>query len=242
MTEDKQPILLLIETATEVCSVALVSGEKILASKETSDGNSHSRNLIPFIDEVIRKSDMDIHQLDGVGLSIGPGSYTGLRIGASTAKGLCYALDIPLVALSTLQNIMMGVKEKMVLPATGNELPLLYCPMIDARRMEVYTAFFDESGEMQGEVSAVVVDDDHSFADVLKSHRVVFCGNGMNKCRSILERHENVLFSDIPLSAVNMKSKATGKFSAGMFEDVAYFEPFYLKEYVAVKSGVKGLQ
>ncbi|MDL2312837.1 tRNA (adenosine(37)-N6)-threonylcarbamoyltransferase complex dimerization subunit type 1 TsaB [Bacteroidales bacterium OttesenSCG-928-B11] len=236
--------LLYIETATETCSVALSINDQIVISKEIANGFSHAENLIPFIDEIMMESKTIKEQLSAIVLSIGPGSYTGLRIGASTAKGLAYALDIPVIAIPTLQSIMMGAKKEIESAGnlTGEEMAkICYCPMIDARRMEVFTTLFSADGSMLQDISAMIIDE-NSFAELLEKRKVVFCGNGMPKCKDILSRYPNAIFSNAPLSSTNMLEKALEKFKNQEFEDKAYFEPFYLKEYIAVKSGVKGLK
>ncbi|MCL2290042.1 MAG: tRNA (adenosine(37)-N6)-threonylcarbamoyltransferase complex dimerization subunit type 1 TsaB [Bacteroidetes bacterium] len=228
------PTLLHLETATEICSVALSKGDKIIASLCLDKGNSHIEHLFPFIEQVLTESNCKISELDGVVLSIGPGSYTGLRIGASAAKGICYALEIPLIGISTLQSIVFGAIRQQ-----KEEKNVLYCPMIDARRMEVFTALFNENGEVVTEVDNKIIDE-HSFASELENHIIYFCGNGMPKCKSVLQ-HPNAHFIDAPLEAANMLLPALAKYENKQFEDVAYFEPFYLKEYIAKKSVVKGL-
>ena len=225
--------LLFLETATEVCSVALSKGERIVASVCSNRGNSHTVHLFPFIEEVLAKSGCKISEINGVVLSIGPGSYTGLRIGASAAKGICYALNIPLVSVSTLQSIVFGAKQ------LQNDEHILFCPMIDARRMEVFTALFDKNGDPITEVESKIIDE-NSFSAELERNTLCFCGNGMPKCKSVLQ-HKNAHFLDVQLDASNMLLPALTKYAHQQFEDVAYFEPFYLKEYLAKRSTVKGL-
>ena len=228
--------LLLLETATEICSVALSKGNEIIASVSSNKGNSHTENLFSFIEQVLTEGNSNISELDGVVLSIGPGSYTGLRIGASAAKGICYALNIPLIGIFTLQSIVFGAilqqKEK-------EKEKLLYCPMIDARRMEVFTALFNEKGEIITEVENKIIDE-NAFINELENNLIYFCGNGMPKCKSLLQ-HKNAYFIETPLVAENMLIPALLKLENKQFEDAVYFEPFYFKEYVAKKSGVKGL-
>lgn len=231
----KEVKILHIESATDVCSVAISVGDNILAVEETVDATAHSRNLILFVEKVLEETRTDKRTLDAVCFSAGPGSYTGLRIGASTAKGLAYSLNIPLISVSTLESVARGAKE--LFPDSD----LLFCPMIDARRMEVFTAFFDAEMNRLDEISAKVVDET-TFADVLSGNRVVFCGNGMPKCKELLSSHSNAIFCEKRLSSANMLRSALKKFSLKEFEDIAYFEPFYLKEYIAAKSHVKGLE
>jgi tRNA threonylcarbamoyladenosine biosynthesis protein TsaB len=228
------PTLLFLETATEVCSVALSQEDKIAASVCLNMGNSHTEHLFPFIEKVLEESKCTISEIDGVVLSIGPGSYTGLRIGASAAKGICYALNIPLIGVSTLQSIVFGA-----INIQKEEQKILYCPMIDARRMEVFTALFDENGKAITKTETKIIDE-NSFALELKKQIICFCGNGMLKCQSVLQ-YPNARFMDAPLVASNMLIPALLKFENQQFENIAYFEPFYLKEYLAKKSTVKGL-
>lgn len=241
--ELKDIFLLFIETATEICSVAVSINNKIVNHKEISSGYSHAENLIPFMDTILTESGIAKEQLSAIVLSIGPGSYTGLRIGTSTAKGLSYALDIPVIAIPTLQNIMLGAKNDIESSENYKNTTknLLYCPMIDARRMEVFMALYHPDGSISQEVSAQVIEE-NTFHDLLSDQLIVFCGNGMPKCKEILSEYPNAIFSEAPISSVNMLSVALEKFKNQEFEDRAYFEPFYLKEYVAVKSTVKGLQ
>jgi len=228
------PTLLFLETATEICSVSLSKGDAIIASICSHKGNSHTEHLFPFIEEVLEKSKCSISEIDGVVLSKGPGSYTGLRIGASAAKGICYALNVPLIGVSTLQSIVFGAINQL-----KNKKNIIYCPMIDARRMEVYTAFYNETGEAINNVENKIIDE-NSFTLELNNNIIYFCGNGISKCKSILQ-HQNAHFIDLPLTAQNMLLPALVKYNHKQYEDVAYFEPFYQKEYLAKKSGVKGL-
>ncbi len=227
-------LLLLLETATEVCSVALAENEQIIALKETSSGNSHSANLTTFIEDALKQSGKTLQQLDAVAVSMGPGSYTGLRIGVSSAKGLCYGLGIPLISVGTLQAMALG--------ATFNkEEEILYCPMIDARRMEVYAAIYDKNNSVIKEVSADIIDE-NSYQEYLNNNKILFFGNGAAKCKEVLSKHTNALFlEDAFASASKMHAIATAKYDNKQFEDIAYFEPFYLKDFIAAKPVVKGL-
>jgi tRNA threonylcarbamoyladenosine biosynthesis protein TsaB len=170
-------------------------------------------------------------------VSIGPGSYTGLRIGASTAKGLCYALDIPVITISTLMSIAIGAQQDRF----DIEKPYLLAPMIDARRMEVYTTLYSPEMELMNEIHAEIIEED-SFQEIMKKNLVIFCGNGMPKCKELLSKYPNAMFSESPLSAQNMIIPAYHKFENQDFDDLPYFEPFYLKDYLPGKSTVKGLR
>jgi len=227
--------LLLLESATEVCSVALSKGSEIIADRCLEKGNSHTEHLFPFIERVLLEGNCSISELSGVVLSIGPGSYTGLRIGASTAKGICYALNIPLIGISTLQSIVFGALDQQ-----NEGQNILFCPMIDARRMEVFTALFNKNGEPITQVESKIIDKDF-FCRELENNIIYFCGNGMIKCKSFIQ-HPNAYFIESTLVAQNMLHPALSKFESKQFEDVAYFEPFYFKEYIAKKSIMKGLQ
>lgn len=217
--------LLTIETSTLVCSCALSHNGDTLLHKESYEGQSHAKLLGLFVHEImeyVRKNDM---VLDAIAVSSGPGSYTGLRIGVSEAKGLSYGLNIPLIAIPTARIMASMIKDRI------GEDDLL-CPMIDARRMEVYATFFDSSLNVVRETSADIVDG-NSYADLLDNHTVVFFGNGAAKCRSVIT-HANARFiDDIHPLATGMVSLAEEAFLNSDFVDSAYFEPFYLKEFVA---------
>lgn len=232
----ENPLLLHIETATDICSVALTEGEKVLAVCESNDGNSHSKNLLPYIDNAMKEAGRKLEELNGVVVSIGPGSYTGLRIGVSTAKGIAYSLQIPVIAVSTLESIASGCGSQF----KANSAPQII-PMIDARRMEVFAARYDAEMNLLDDVAAVIVEE-NTYDELLATQPVVFCGNGMPKCKSLLSKYENAKFADFVLSAKFMLPTALKKWKAKDFADTAYFEPFYLKEYVAAKPHVKGLE
>ena len=234
---DMNPIILHIETATDVCSVALSKGPEIIGLKEEAGGNNHAKNLLPFVDEVLKQGGCKIAELNGVAVSIGPGSYTGLRIGVSTAKGIAYTAGIPVMAVSTLESIAQGAKA--FWSETSTEFVQIV-PMIDARRMEVFTSRFTYDMQPLEEVSAKIIDE-NTFAELLSEQKVLFCGNGMPKCRELLSSFPNACFINTPVSAKNMLPTALRKWQNNDFENVAYFEPFYLKEYVAAKPVVKGL-
>jgi len=220
------PTILQIETATQVCSAAIASKGKTIALKETMANNIHASSLTLFIQEVMTEAGLMYNDLDAIAVSMGPGSYTGLRIGVSTAKGLCYALDKPLIALPTLQMMAMGFLNN----HAGYEGRL--CSMIDARRMEVFTAMFDASGNSIGETTAKIIDE-QSYTKELEEGLITFLGDGAAKCAAVLQ-HQNAKFSEHNYnSAAHMSALAELVYRSGKFEDVAYFEPFYLKDFVA---------
>jgi len=232
------PTILYIETATDVCSVALSRGAEVIGLKEEAGGNNHAKHLLPFVDEVLKQGGCTVSDLNGVAVSVGPGSYTGLRIGVSTAKGIAYTAGIPVMAVGTLESIAQGARESWT---DASMEPLQIVPMLDARRMEVFTTRYSFDMQSLEEVSAKIVDE-NTFAELLSEHKVLFCGNGMPKCREILSANPNAFFAEVPVSAKNMLPAALRKWQNSDFENVAYFEPFYLKEYVAAKPVVKGLR
>lgn len=213
--------ILCIETATTNCSVALGVDGIIKGIKEENDLNySHSERLHILISELLEESGITLSQLDAVAISKGPGSYTGLRIGVSAAKGLCFSLDIPLISVPTLTSLAYRVK------GTGSIVP-----MLDARRMEVYSAVFDES-KMQIQDTKAVILDANSYQSLLEKGPVNFIGSGVEKFRNICDHPNAVFMNELP-SAREMIHLAGEKFSSKNFEDVAYFEPYYLKDFMA---------
>ena len=215
--------LILIETSTSVCSAALSRDGEILLNKENFDGQSHSVLLGKFVKEIIDYVRENSIKIDGVAVSCGPGSYTGLRIGVSLSKGLCYGLDVPLIAINTLQTMALSASKN-----SDIENNALLCPMIDARRMEVYNCIYDANLNQVRETQPEIIDE-NSFSDILKEKKVYFFGNGAEKCKPFIT-HENAIFLDevYPL-ATSMIKLAEEAFSREDFADVAYFEPFYLK-------------
>jgi tRNA threonylcarbamoyladenosine biosynthesis protein TsaB len=218
-------LILQIETATQVCSAALSVNGETIALKELQANNIHAGSLTLFIQEVMASGGYSYSNLDAIAVSKGPGSYTGLRIGVSTAKGLCFALDKPLIAIGTL-----GMMAKGFLKANPDYNGLV-CPMIDARRMEVFTSVFDSSLATIEPVSAKIIDE-QSFKDQLIKAPVTFIGDGAEKCKAALN-DPNALFSAENFnSAGNMSELSFDAFLNQSFEDLAYFEPFYLKDFV----------
>jgi tRNA threonylcarbamoyladenosine biosynthesis protein TsaB len=223
--------ILSIETSTTACSVALSEEGQNVFTKEELQGPSHAALLGVFVDEALSFADSHAMPVDAVAVSQGPGSYTGLRIGVSMAKGVCYGRGIPLIAIPTLKVLSVPV-----LLYRADELPedALLCPMIDARRMEVYAAVYDRALRTVRNTAADVVNED-TYAEYLNEHPVYFFGDGAAKCKSKIV-HPNARFIDgIVPRAEMMMPLAEQAMAEGKFEDVAYFEPYYLKEFVALK-------
>ncbi|MEA3504823.1 MAG: tRNA (adenosine(37)-N6)-threonylcarbamoyltransferase complex dimerization subunit type 1 TsaB [Bacteroidota bacterium] len=228
-------LILSIETSTSILSVALARDGKVLEFKEVDGRNSHSEYITLFIEEVLKLSGVTLNELDAVAVSGGPGSYTGLRIGVSTAKGLCYSKDIPLIAVSTLKSIAFATADKY-----KDDEKAVFCPMIDARRMEVYAALFDNENNEIREIAADIIDE-KSYLEYLDKSRVVFSGDGAAKCKETIIAENALFYDEIKTSARYIAPIAEKCFNEKKFVDVAYFEPFYLKAYIAGKSKVKGL-
>ena len=234
--------ILNIETATRVCSVALSKNGQVIGIQETNTQNSHAEQITVFSEEIIYKAGISFRDLDAVAVSKGPGSYTGLRIGVSTAKGFCYSLDKPLISIGTLEALAAGIISKM--KEAGEKVEeLLFCPMIDARRMEVYAALFNHSLQVIRDIKAEVIDE-NSFSDYFKAEkRIVFVGDGAAKCKAVLGQYSQTIFpKEFLPSAAFMAPLAEEKYNNKVFENTAYFEPFYLKDFVAGIPRVKGLR
>ncbi len=220
--------ILNIDTSTDVCSVAVSENGACIFSKEDHSGPNHAVNLGVFVDEAMSFTDNHAIPFDAVAVSAGPGSYTGLRIGVSMAKGICYARDLKLISVPTLETMCVPL----LLGEKIEEDDALLCPMIDARRMEVYAQVFDRSLKVVRDIQADIVDAD-TYRSLLDEHVVYFFGNGAEKCRNAIN-HANARFiSGIEPLAKNMFPLAEKRFLNDKFEDVAYFVPFYLKDFVA---------
>ena len=224
-------MILSLETATNVCSVALSDNGKLLNLKESSIDKSHASLLTIFIDTILQEAGIQVKDLDAVAVSKGPGSYTGLRIGVSTAKGLCYGAGVPLLAIDTMQSMYFYARESLGALIKAGEAKI-YCPMIDARRMEVYSSLFDSEGNKLSKVKAEIIDAD-SYKDMLSESKILFFGNGSDKLTDTI-KHKNALFHNgFELSARGMIIPAEDALKNKNFEDIAYFEPFYLKDFIA---------
>ncbi|MBN2273756.1 MAG: tRNA (adenosine(37)-N6)-threonylcarbamoyltransferase complex dimerization subunit type 1 TsaB [Bacteroidales bacterium] len=226
-------LILNIETATPVCSVSLAENDHVISLRESSAEKSHAENLIVFIDEILNEQQLTVSGLDAIAVGKGPGSYTGLRIGVSTAKGLAYGAKIPLLAVSTLETMV----EHALMTIDRDNLPLpldentLLCPMIDARRMEVYMALFDHKGNRIQQDAAMIVDPD-AFAMVSQSQTLVSFGSGAAKCQKLIKAENKRFLDGIYPSALAMSSRSYQLFRNNSFEDIAYFEPYYLKDFM----------
>lgn len=218
-------IILSIETSTTNCSVSLSKQGETLVLKEDNNANySHAESLHVFIDAVLKTANINKSEIDAIAVSKGPGSYTGLRIGVSAAKGLCFALDKPLISISTLHALA-----HQVITQEG-----VIVSMLDARRMEVFSAIYDSQFNLLRKIEAQILDE-FSFKQELNNGKVFFVGNGTEKTKALLS-HENAVFIDHKLPSANeMSALAYAKYKIGNFEDVAYFEPFYLKDFIALK-------
>ena len=230
--------IILIETSTALCSVALAEGGVITAYKESSAPKAHASLTAVFIDEILKEKGLTMSDCHAVCVSMGPGSYTGLRVGVSTAKGLCFGSGIPLTAVGTLDTL---VAQAQVSGQVGNARYIV--PMVDARRMEVYTAIFEPAGQDGNDAhqiteTAPMIIDENSFAEQLAEGEVLFIGDGAGKCADVI-KHPNAKFIQCNPQASAMLSPAQAAYKEKRFEDVAYFEPFYLKEFVATVSKKK---
>lgn len=219
--------ILHIETSTEVCSVAVSEDGLAEFKREDLQGPQHAVQLGVFVDEALSFVDSHAMPLDAVAVSCGPGSYTGLRIGVSMAKGICYGRNIPLIGIPTLEVMCVPVLLQQDLPENA-----LLCPMIDARRMEVYAAIYDRALNVKREIAADIVDE-QSYLNFLEKNPVYFFGNGAAKCRSKITHPNAYFIDDIRPLARWMFPLAEKAIARQDFKDVAYFEPFYLKEFVA---------
>lgn len=225
--------ILSIETSARVCSVAIHNQGKLVVTKEIHVEHSHAGKLTVLIDEVIQESAIQPKQLEAIAVSAGPGSYTGLRIGTSTAKGLCYALDVPLIALSSLELLANQMNAQ-------NTSRAYLCPMIDARRMEVYCEVFDPYLNSVQPIEAKVIDSE-SFTDLLARHRIIFFGDGSDKCKDQIMHPNAIFIPGVYAAAAEMGVPVYKRFQNRQFENLVDFEPRYLKEFMIKKPAVKAV-
>lgn len=231
-------LILCIETGTDVCSVGLAENGVLTALRE-SCGRDHARNVAVYVDELLREREIDADEIDAIAVGKGPGSYTGLRIGVSFAKGLCYGLRKPLIAIGSLDALVEVAREDAeagIVDVENFERATL-CPMVDARRMEVYTQLFNGRGEALCEVEAKVIDEESFAEEIAAAEEFVIFGNGAAKCAGTLSAKVKLI--DIAPSARGLARLAQEALDAGRTEDIAYFEPFYLKNFVVTTSKKK---
>ena len=215
-------IILCLETATTNCSVSISNSGKVISLKEDfNDKYSHSERLHCYIDDVISESNITLEELDAIAVSKGPGSFTGLRIGVSAAKGLCVSLDIPLISVNTLESMSHQVKDTLH----------TIIPMLDARRMEVYSAVFSGNKEQIRETKAEILDQD-SFSEFIRGENIYFIGNGVRKYKELCPYKNSTFLEDKLPSANEMAMIAEDRYLKKKFENVAYFEPYYLKDFI----------
>jgi tRNA threonylcarbamoyladenosine biosynthesis protein TsaB len=227
--------ILCIETSTNCCSAAITIEGQAVASKENLEGANHASELPIFIEQLLDTAREQGWRLDAVAFSQGPGSYAGLRIGAATAKGICYGLHIPLIPVDTLQIMCAAAKDQQ------SNIDGILCPMLDARRMEVYTAMYQFNDlEALSKVEAKIIDE-QSFCEELKKQKIYFFGNGAEKCQSVITSPNAHFIADIVPQAQYMGALAEQAISLDV-KQMAYFEPFYLKDFVPAPSHIKGLQ
>ena len=232
-------LILSIETGTDICSVALANDGELIALRESDEGRDHAKKVALFVDELLRETGVQPSDLDAIAVGKGPGSYTGLRIGVSFAKGMCYALNIPLISVGSLDALTEVAREDFdagIIDVEDVEWSASHlCPMVDARRMEVYAQVFDASGVAQSEVVAEVVTEE-SFVEWRQRGKFVIFGIGAAKGAEVLK---DAVYVNVSPSARGIVRLAEESFRAGRFEDLAYFEPFYLKEFLVIPSKKK---
>jgi len=226
-------MILCVETATDLCSVALCDSGGTVALRENDKGRSHASVLTVFIEEILREAGIRAADLNAVAVSKGPGSYTGLRIGVSVAKGITYAASIPLIGVDTTRSMFHGFSD-----SADNNFNItstdLFCPALDARRMEVYYTVYDVKGNMISQIKAEIIDK-NSFSEFPETSRIFMFGDGAAKCIGVVNRKNITFVSDFRMSASFMRKPAYEALNNNRFENVAYFEPFYLKDFLTSK-------
>ena len=230
-------LILNIDTALETAAVSLAEKGNVLRSEVNDSQKDHTAWLQPAIKRLLQDAKRELKEINAVAVSNGPGSYTGLRVGLATAKGLCYALDIPLVAASTLELIAFSAIKDLEMLDTASLMPglrfpapdFLICPMIDARRMEVFTAVFDSNLAQTTEPHALILTE-HGFEGLLKGHKILFLGNGSTKFQAIC-RHPHAIFKNFPFNHSAMALLTYTNYIGNNFADLAYIQPLYLKEF-----------
>jgi tRNA threonylcarbamoyladenosine biosynthesis protein TsaB len=223
-------MIICLETATTLCSVALCNSAGVISLRESDDLKSHASQLTIFIEEILKENQLRAQDLEAIAVSKGPGSYTGLRIGVSVAKGIAYAASIPLIGIETMLSMFWGISNTKKNSAEIDK-NTLFCPMLDARRMEVYYAIYDAAGNTIKNISAEIINED-SFSNFPVSQKIILFGDGASKCKEIIKRPNTHFADDFRISAAHMQHPAAEALKALNFENVAYFEPFYLKDFI----------
>jgi tRNA threonylcarbamoyladenosine biosynthesis protein TsaB len=226
-------MILCIETATDLCSVALCDKNGVIALRENNEGKSHSSLLTLFIIDLLNEAGIKAIDLEAVAVSKGPGSYTGLRIGVSVAKGIAYGSSLPIIGIDTTLAMFNGFSD-IALKKYKIEASDLFCPSLDARRMEVYYSIYNSHGKILKGIKAEIIDRD-SFSDLPDSSKIYFFGDGALKFKEVIKRRNVIFDNDFRISAAFMQKPAYKALSEHIFEDVAYFEPFYLKDFLTSK-------
>lgn len=233
-------MILCLETSTPVCSVALCNSDGVVALKEGRETRSHASLLTVYIGEVLSEAGITVGDLEAISVSKGPGSYTGLRIGVSVAKGLAYALSLPLISVDTTLSMFYGITDS-IRQKYDTDPGTLFVPMIDARRMEVYYSIFSADGKVIKGIAAEIIDD-NTFSWIDESSALLIFGDGAEKCMKVLKRKNVKYYPEFTNSAKDMYKPVYVSFKNKQFEDVAYFEPFYLKDFITSqpKKGIIG--
>jgi tRNA threonylcarbamoyladenosine biosynthesis protein TsaB len=226
-------MIICLETATNLCSVALCNSAGVISLRESNEPKSHASILTLLIEEILKVSGIRARDLEAIAVSKGPGSYTGLRIGVSVAKGIAYAASIPIIGIETTLSMFWGIS------GSRKESPeadknTLFCPMLDARRMEVYYAIYDASGNIIKDISAEIISED-TFISIPESQKIIFFGDGAAKCTEVIKRNNIHFAADFRISASHMHKPVFQAHKNRHYEDVAYFEPLYLKDFITSK-------
>jgi tRNA threonylcarbamoyladenosine biosynthesis protein TsaB len=223
-------MIICLETATNLCSVALCDSAGVISLKESNESKSHASMLTVFIEEILKENGIRAGDVEAIAVSKGPGSYTGLRIGVSVAKGIAYAASIPLIGIETTLSMFWGISGSRM-KSQETDMNTLFCPMLDARRMEVYYTIYDAAGKTIKDISAEIITED-SFSNIPESQKIIFFGDGAAKCKEVVNRTNIHFADDFRISASHMHRPVIQAFNKRHFEDVAYFEPFYLKDFI----------
>ena len=226
-------MVICLETATNLCSVALCDSAGVISLRESNESKSHASTLTLFIEDILKEHGIRARELDAIAVSKGPGSYTGLRIGVSVAKGIAYGAAIPLIGIETTLSMFWGITDSEFID-TEAEVNSLFCPMLDARRMEVYYSIYGSGGNKMKDISAEIITKD-TFANIPESQKLIFFGDGALKCKEVINRKNALFEANYRISVSHMHKPVIQSLKEKHFEDVAYFEPFYLKDFITSK-------